>query len=186
MLPPGVHFLSYQARATSSAGAGSSALGQLSPPVSTFAVLRPRGVLVRRWDAASEGLVELEEEEVCVWVWVGVWVSVWLDGGGGGGGGVEGEGKGCVCGRHAARGMLRCAHDRSLARRERVPHAHARTRTHAYTRTHAQSHTCTHAHAHTSIVAQSHSNTHAANPNRAPTTTRAGWAVRCWCGAVRL
>ena len=61
MLPPGVHFLSFQAR--------SSRDGTLSPPVSTFLLLQPQQVVVRRWDAASEGLVELEEEEVGFWVW---------------------------------------------------------------------------------------------------------------------
>lgn len=60
MLPPGVHFLSFQARSSRDAAT-------LSPPVSTFLWLRPQQVLVRRWNAASEGLVELEEDEVC-WV----------------------------------------------------------------------------------------------------------------------
>jgi len=56
MMPPGVHFLSFQARSRRD--------GTLSPPVSTFLHLKPQQVVVRRWDPASEGLVELEEEEV--------------------------------------------------------------------------------------------------------------------------
>jgi hypothetical protein len=57
MLPPGVHFLSYQA-------AGRD--GRVSPAVSTFLALKPRDVVVRRWDAAQEGLVALaDEDEVC-------------------------------------------------------------------------------------------------------------------------
>jgi hypothetical protein len=56
MLPPGVHFLSFQARSRKDA--------TLSPPVSTFLLLKPQQVVVRRWDAATEGLVDLEEEEV--------------------------------------------------------------------------------------------------------------------------
>jgi hypothetical protein len=56
MLPPGVHFLSFQARSTRD--------GTLSPPVSTFLVLKPKQVFVRRWDPASEGLVELDKDEV--------------------------------------------------------------------------------------------------------------------------
>lgn len=58
MLPPGVHFLSFQARSTRD--------GTLSPPVSTFLLLKPKQVFVRRWDPASEGLVELDEDEVRV------------------------------------------------------------------------------------------------------------------------
>ena len=70
MLPPGLHFLSFQARSRRDPGT-------LSPPVSTFLLLQPRQVVVRRWDPASEGLVELEEEEVSCfpggWGWgVGV------------------------------------------------------------------------------------------------------------------
>jgi A1 cistron-splicing factor AAR2 len=58
MLPPGVHFLSFQARSILD--------GTLSPPVSTFLLLKPKQVFVRRWDPASEGLVELDEDEVRV------------------------------------------------------------------------------------------------------------------------
>lgn len=58
MLPPGLHFLSYQARSMRDGGL------TLSPPVSTFLMLKPQQVVVRRWDPVSEGLVELEEEEV--------------------------------------------------------------------------------------------------------------------------
>ncbi|KAI8464490.1 MAG: AAR2-domain-containing protein [Monoraphidium minutum] len=54
MVPPGVHFLSYQA-----AGRG----GQVSPAVSTFLALGPRQVVVRRWDPALEGLAPLADED---------------------------------------------------------------------------------------------------------------------------
>jgi hypothetical protein len=53
MVPPGVHFLSYQA-------AGCD--GRVSPAVSTFLMLQPHDVVVRRWDAALEGLAPFEDE----------------------------------------------------------------------------------------------------------------------------
>lgn len=54
MLPPGVHFLSYQA-------VGSE--GAVGPPVSTLLHLQPRQVVVRRWDPAAEGLAALQDED---------------------------------------------------------------------------------------------------------------------------
>lgn len=54
MVPPGMHFLSYQA---------SGKEGQVSPAVSTFLMLRPREVVVRRWDAAEEALKSLNDED---------------------------------------------------------------------------------------------------------------------------
>lgn len=54
MIPPGVHFLSYQA---------TGAEGRVAPAVSTFLLLPPRGVVVRRWDPALEGLAQLPDED---------------------------------------------------------------------------------------------------------------------------
>lgn len=54
MLPPGIHFLSYQAISKD---------GSLSPPVSTFLHLRSKQVYIRKWDADTEGLVPLEDED---------------------------------------------------------------------------------------------------------------------------
>jgi hypothetical protein len=92
MLPPGVHFLSYQVRRLQCVQREQAAVlsqlwcpqprrqahrsprtqqqarsrrdGTLSPPVSTLLQLSARGVVVRRWDAAAEGLLEVEEDEV--------------------------------------------------------------------------------------------------------------------------
>eukprot|EP00775_Hariotina_reticulata_P011434 gene11434-11580_t len=55
MLPPGVHFLSYQALSKDGRN--------LSPPVGTFLWLKPRQVYVRRWDHAGECLVALADVE---------------------------------------------------------------------------------------------------------------------------
>ena len=54
MIPPGVHFLSYQA-------AGRD--GRTTPAVSTFLDLAPGSVVVRRWDPAEEGLQPLADED---------------------------------------------------------------------------------------------------------------------------
>lgn len=54
MIPPGVHFLSYQA---------TSQEGHVSPAVSTFLSLKQRDVVVRKWNAAEEGLEPLEDEQ---------------------------------------------------------------------------------------------------------------------------
>jgi hypothetical protein len=40
----------------------------LSPPVGTFLWLKPREVYVRRWEAASEGLVALTDDEEVRWI----------------------------------------------------------------------------------------------------------------------
>ena len=57
MLPPGPHLISYNAAGTS---------GEFAPTVSFFLYLKPGQVVVRRWDAAAEMLVELaDEDEVC-------------------------------------------------------------------------------------------------------------------------
>ena len=53
MVPPGVHFLSYQA----------TGRGNMAPAVSTFLVLNSREVVVRRWDAAQEGLAPFTDED---------------------------------------------------------------------------------------------------------------------------
>jgi hypothetical protein len=58
MLPPGVHFLSYQTIAKD---------GTPGPPVSSLMLLQQQQVLVRRWDPAAEGFAALtDEDEVSV------------------------------------------------------------------------------------------------------------------------
>lgn len=54
MLPPGVHFLSYQAIAKD---------GTPAPPVSSLLALQQQQVLVRRWDPATEGFAALPDED---------------------------------------------------------------------------------------------------------------------------
>jgi hypothetical protein len=52
MLPPGVHFLSYQAIAKD---------GTPGPPVSSLMMLQQQQVVVRRWDPAAEGFAALTD-----------------------------------------------------------------------------------------------------------------------------
>uniref|UniRef100_A0A383WLT7 AAR2 splicing factor homolog n=1 Tax=Tetradesmus obliquus TaxID=3088 RepID=A0A383WLT7_TETOB len=54
MLPPGVHFLSYQAIAKD---------GTPAPPVSSLLALQQQQVLVRRWDPATESFAALPDED---------------------------------------------------------------------------------------------------------------------------
>ncbi|KAF8071287.1 CHX17 [Scenedesmus sp. PABB004] len=54
MMPPGVHFLSFQTQGRD---------GAVAPPVSTLLALAPRQVLVRRWCAAAETFLPLADED---------------------------------------------------------------------------------------------------------------------------
>ena len=53
MIPPGVHFFSYQYLPSS---------GHSPPAVSMFRHLSPKQVVVQRWDPALEGLAPLADE----------------------------------------------------------------------------------------------------------------------------
>jgi A1 cistron-splicing factor AAR2 len=54
MIPPGVHFFSYQYLPSS---------GHMPPAVGMFKTLGPRQVVVQRWDPVLEGLAPLTDEE---------------------------------------------------------------------------------------------------------------------------
>jgi A1 cistron-splicing factor AAR2 len=54
MVPPGVHFLSWQAAGTDN---------QFAPTVSCFVHLSGQQVHVRRWDARAEVAAEVQDEE---------------------------------------------------------------------------------------------------------------------------
>ena len=54
MIPAGPHFIAYSAV---------SKQQQVSPPVWFFLHVRPREVIVRRWDSISELLLPLEDED---------------------------------------------------------------------------------------------------------------------------
>ena len=65
MLPPGPHMVSYNA---TSAGGG----GDFAPTVSFFAHLAAQQVVVRRWDAAEELLLPMQDSDevltsLCGW-----------------------------------------------------------------------------------------------------------------------
>lgn len=67
MIPPGVHFFSYQALGKD---------GAVGPPVSTLLDLKSKQVYIRKWDPATEGFVPLaDEDEVCGHVQQGNWIS---------------------------------------------------------------------------------------------------------------
>ena len=55
MLPPGPHLVSYNA---------ASRTGDFAPTISFFTHLKMREVLIRRWDAEQELLLELHPDEV--------------------------------------------------------------------------------------------------------------------------
>ena len=55
MLPPGPHMVSYNA---------ASRTGDFAPTISFFTHLETREVLIRRWDAEQELLIELHPDEV--------------------------------------------------------------------------------------------------------------------------
>lgn len=71
MVPPGVHLLSYQAVGrppadgadTSAGGGAGGGVARAAPAVAAFLSLAPRQVVVRRWDAALEGLAPLADED---------------------------------------------------------------------------------------------------------------------------
>jgi hypothetical protein len=67
LVPPGVHFLSYQATARD---------GRVSPAVSTFLVLKGGDVAVRRWSPADEGLQPLADDDEVRSCWA-LWVPRW-------------------------------------------------------------------------------------------------------------
>jgi A1 cistron-splicing factor AAR2 len=64
MLPPGPHFFSCRAAASSSSASGGPAgPGGVAPPTSCFLHLSPRQVVVRAWDAVTEQLLALRDDD---------------------------------------------------------------------------------------------------------------------------
>ena len=69
MLPPGPHLISYNASGSSS---------DFAPTISFYAHLAPRQVLVRRWDAAEEMLLPLQDPDEVQCLSPGACMAAWL------------------------------------------------------------------------------------------------------------